>query len=77
MSDGQSGMYRRYHYDAGAPMDVNGVKAITGWERLTLNIKTFSIQKSKTKAVYAKAVDEQGNYTIIDQNNNIVYQYVH
>ncbi|MDO5415122.1 MAG: InlB B-repeat-containing protein [Bacillota bacterium] len=77
MSDGQSGMYRRYHYDAGAPMDVNGVKAITGWERLTLNIKTFSIKKDKTKAVYAKAVDEQGNYTIIDQNNNIVYQYVH
>lgn len=77
MSDGQSGMYRRYHYDAGAPMDVNGVKAITGWERLVLGIKTFSIKKANTKAVYAKGVDEQGNYTIIDQNNNIVYQYIH
>ncbi|MBR5316097.1 MAG: hypothetical protein IKU44_04820, partial [Firmicutes bacterium] len=77
MSDGESGIYRRYHYDAGAPMDVNGVLQITGWERLTAGINNFTIKKDKTKAVYAKAVDEQGNYTIIDQNNNIVYQYVH
>ena len=77
MSDGQSGMYRRYHYDAGAPMDLNGILKITGWERLVLGIETFTIKKAKTKAVYIKAVDEQGNYTITDSSGKIIYQYVH
>jgi hypothetical protein len=77
MSDGESGMYRRYHYDAGAPMDLNGILQITGWERLVLGIETFTIKKAKTKAVYIKAVDEQGNYTITDSSGNVLYQYVH
>lgn len=77
MSDGESGMYRRYHYDAGAPMDLNGILKITGWERLILGIETFTIKKKNTKAVYIKAVDEQGNYTITDSTGKILYQYVH
>ena len=77
MSDGESGMYRRYHYDAGAPMDLNGILKITGWERLVLGIETFTIKKAKTKAVYIKAVDEQGNYTITDSSGKVLYQYVH
>ena len=77
MSDGESGMYRRYHYDAGAPMDLNGILKITGWERLVLGIETFTIKKANTKAVYIKAVDEQGNYTITDSSGKVLYQYVH
>ena len=77
MSDGESGMYRRYHYDAGAPMDLNGILKITGWERLILGIETFTIKKANTKAVYIKAVDEQGNYTITDSSGKILHQYVH
>ncbi|MBR4868377.1 MAG: InlB B-repeat-containing protein [Clostridia bacterium] len=77
MTDGESGMYRRYHYDAGAPMDLNSILKITGWERLTLGIETFTIKKADTKAVYIKAVDEQGNYTITDSSGKVLYQYVH
>jgi hypothetical protein len=77
MSDGESGMYRRYHYDAGAPMDLNGILKITGWERLILGIETFTIKKADTKAVYIKAVDEQGNYTITDSTGKVLYQYIH
>ena len=42
-----------------------------------LGIETFTIKKANTKAVYIKAVDEQGNYTITDSSGKVLYQYVH
>ena len=74
-SDGESGVDKKYHYDAGAPMDVNGVNAISWWDKMSGN--SFSVNPKKTKEVYVKVVDKQGNYTIIDSSGKVVVQYIH